>query len=66
MHGSVLSAAQLGVTVALVAWMITGFTRLPGRWMRWRMFCRATTDGSVIVPGLPESMEVNESSLFCR
>jgi hypothetical protein len=22
--------------------MITGFTRLPGRWLRWRMFCRAT------------------------
>ncbi|MFJ8860527.1 hypothetical protein ACIRD8_19095 [Streptomyces sp. NPDC102451] len=22
--------------------MITGFTSLPGRWLRWRMFCRAT------------------------
>lgn len=21
--------------------MITGFTRLPGRWLRWKMFCRA-------------------------
>ncbi|MFI0968328.1 hypothetical protein ACH4S8_44395 [Streptomyces sp. NPDC021080] len=39
MHGSVLSAAQLAVTTALVAWMVTGFTR---RWLRWRMFCRAT------------------------
>lgn len=22
--------------------MITGFTPLPGRWLRWKMFCRAT------------------------
>ncbi|MFC8431909.1 hypothetical protein [Streptomyces sp. NPDC057253] len=22
--------------------MITGFTRLPGRWLRWKMFCQAT------------------------
>ncbi|MGW7362425.1 hypothetical protein ACWGI8_03120 [Streptomyces sp. NPDC054841] len=42
MHVSVLSAAQTTVTAALVAWMITGFTRLPGRWLRWKMFCRAT------------------------
>ncbi|MEE1794551.1 hypothetical protein PUR28_27895 [Streptomyces sp. BE308] len=42
MHVSVLSAAQIAVTAALVAWMITGFTRLPGRWLRWQMFCRAT------------------------
>lgn len=42
MHGSVLSAAQIAVTAALVAWMITGFTPLPGRWLRWKMFCRAT------------------------
>lgn len=42
MHASVLSAAQIAVTLGLVAWMITGFTRLPGRWLRWKMFCRAT------------------------
>ena len=42
MHGSVLSAVQIAVACALVAWMITGFTRLPGRWLRWKMFCRAT------------------------
>ncbi|MBP0932478.1 hypothetical protein J0X20_02335 [Streptomyces sp. KCTC 0041BP] len=40
MPASVLSAAQIAVTVALVAWMISGFTRLPGRWLRWKMFCR--------------------------
>ncbi|HET6857486.1 MAG TPA: hypothetical protein VFH94_10370 [Streptomyces sp.] len=39
---SVLPAAQIAVTLALVTWMITGFTRLPGRWLRWKMFCRAT------------------------
>ncbi|MEU6379516.1 hypothetical protein [Streptomyces sp. NPDC046909] len=37
-----VSAVQIAVTVALVAWMITGFTRVPGRWLRWKMFCRAT------------------------
>ncbi|MGW8782395.1 hypothetical protein ACWGNM_30630 [Streptomyces sp. NPDC055796] len=42
MHGSVLPAVQIAVALALVAWMITGFTRLPGRWLRWKMFCRAT------------------------
>ncbi|WP_406387654.1 hypothetical protein [Streptomyces sp. NBC_00887] len=42
MHESVLPAAQTAVTLALGAWMITGFTRLPGRWLRWKMFCRAT------------------------
>ncbi|WP_371801552.1 hypothetical protein OHA38_43330 (plasmid) [Streptomyces sp. NBC_01732] len=42
MPGSALPAVQLAVTVALAAWMTTGFTRLPGRWMRWKMFCRAT------------------------
>jgi hypothetical protein len=42
MHTSVLSAVQISVTLGLVAWMITGFTPLPGRWLRWRMFCRAT------------------------
>ncbi|MGW2501844.1 hypothetical protein ACWCXL_12130 [Streptomyces sp. NPDC001588] len=41
MH-SVLPAAQLAATVVLIAWMITGFTPLPGRWLRWKMFCRAT------------------------
>ncbi|MGP3749991.1 hypothetical protein [Streptomyces sp. IBSNAI001] len=42
MHMSVLSAVQIAVTLALVGWMITGFTSLPGRWLRWKMFCRAT------------------------
>ncbi|MFF9127120.1 hypothetical protein ACF09J_28215 [Streptomyces sp. NPDC014889] len=42
MHGSVLPAVQAAVTVALVVWMVTGFTPLTGRWMRWKMFCRAT------------------------
>ncbi|MCX4554314.1 MULTISPECIES: hypothetical protein [unclassified Streptomyces] len=43
MHPSfVLPAAQLAVTGALVGWMASAFTRLPGRWFRWKMFCRAT------------------------
>ncbi|MER5199822.1 hypothetical protein ACWD3J_38700 [Streptomyces sp. NPDC002755] len=42
MHTSVLSALQIAVTVTLTGWMITGFTPLPGRWLRWKMFCRAT------------------------
>ncbi|WP_328834587.1 hypothetical protein [Streptomyces europaeiscabiei] len=43
MHApSVLSAVQLTATAALVGWMITGFTPLPGKWLRWKMFCRAT------------------------
>ncbi|MFD4865260.1 hypothetical protein [Streptomyces sp. NPDC058412] len=42
MRLSVLSAVQIAVTLGLVAWMITGFTPLPGRWLRWKMFCRAT------------------------
>ncbi|MEV5432718.1 hypothetical protein [Streptomyces sp. NPDC052701] len=42
MRTSLLSAAQIAITLALVGWMITGFTRLPGRWLRWKMFCRAT------------------------
>ncbi|MEE1797517.1 hypothetical protein PUR57_02250 [Streptomyces sp. JV176] len=42
MHVSVLPAVQISVTAALTMWMITGFTRLPGRWLRWKMFCRAT------------------------
>ncbi|MET8956695.1 hypothetical protein [Streptomyces sp. NPDC004533] len=42
MHESVLSDTQLAITTALAAWMITGFTRLPGRWLRWKMFCQAT------------------------
>ncbi|WP_241834109.1 hypothetical protein [Streptomyces sp. NTK 937] len=41
MPESVLSAVQISVIGALAAWMITGFTPLPGRWLRWRMFCRA-------------------------
>ncbi|WP_331720468.1 hypothetical protein OG851_42625 (plasmid) [Streptomyces sp. NBC_00161] len=42
MHPSVLSAVQTTLTLALMTWMITGFTPLPGRWLRWKMFCRAT------------------------
>ncbi|MFF8035846.1 hypothetical protein [Streptomyces sp. NPDC016626] len=42
MSTSVLSAVQTAITLGLTAWMITGFTRLPGRWLRWKMFCRAT------------------------
>ncbi|MFJ3164323.1 hypothetical protein [Streptomyces kanasensis] len=42
MHASVLPAAQYAATGALTVWMITGFTPLPGRWLRWKMFCRAT------------------------
>ncbi|WP_331727702.1 hypothetical protein [Streptomyces sp. NBC_00158] len=42
MHMSVLPAAQTALTLALALWTATGFTRLPGRWLRWRMFCRAT------------------------
>ncbi|MGA4867179.1 hypothetical protein ACPB9J_31560 [Streptomyces lavendulocolor] len=42
MHVPVLPAVQIAATAALMAWMITGFTRLPGRWLRWKMFCRAT------------------------
>ncbi|MFI9248011.1 hypothetical protein ACIGXF_36870 [Streptomyces sp. NPDC053086] len=42
MRASVLSAVQVAVTIALAAWMTTGFTRLSGRWLRWKMFCRAT------------------------
>ena len=42
MPESMLSDAQIVITVALMAWMITGFTPLPGRWLRWKMFCRAT------------------------
>ncbi|MDH6545212.1 hypothetical protein [Streptomyces sp. SPB4] len=41
MHVSVLSAAQITATLTLVTWMITGFTSRPGRWLRWKMFCRA-------------------------
>ncbi|WP_406511033.1 hypothetical protein OG851_00055 [Streptomyces sp. NBC_00161] len=42
MHETVLPAVQIAVALALVAWMITGFTRLPSRWLRWKMFCHAT------------------------
>ncbi|MEU3795687.1 hypothetical protein [Streptomyces fructofermentans] len=42
MRESVLPAVQIVLTLALLAWMITGFTPLPGRWLRWKMFCRAT------------------------
>lgn len=42
MHVSLPPVAQIATTLALVVWMVTGFTPLPGRWMRWKMFCRAT------------------------
>ncbi|MFC7983586.1 hypothetical protein [Streptomyces sp. NPDC057336] len=42
MRESVLPAAQIMLTLALMAWVITGFTPLPGRWLRWQMFYRAT------------------------
>jgi hypothetical protein len=42
MPAAVLSAAQLTATAALVIWMLTGFTRRPGRWMRYPLFSRAT------------------------
>ncbi|MGW1767592.1 hypothetical protein ACWCQL_26480 [Streptomyces sp. NPDC002073] len=42
MPETVLPAAQIAATLALIAWMITGFTPLPGSWLRWKMFCRAT------------------------
>ncbi|MEU3200875.1 hypothetical protein [Streptomyces sp. NPDC006996] len=42
MPADVLSAAQLAVTAAVVAGMATGFTRRPGRWMRYPLFSRAT------------------------
>ncbi|MFD5728437.1 hypothetical protein ACFWMT_20410 [Streptomyces sp. NPDC058368] len=38
----VLPACRLAATLALTAWMITAFTPRPGRWLRWKMFCRAT------------------------
>jgi hypothetical protein len=37
-----LPALQLAATTALAAWMVLGFTRRPGRWLRWRMFCHGT------------------------
>ncbi|WP_331747750.1 hypothetical protein OG365_41290 (plasmid) [Streptomyces sp. NBC_00853] len=42
MPSAVLSAVQTTLTLALVGWMITGFTPMSGRWLRWKMFCRAT------------------------
>ncbi|MDX3694775.1 hypothetical protein PV726_31470 [Streptomyces europaeiscabiei] len=42
MSAALLCAAQLAGTAALVIWMITGFTRRPGRWMRYPLFSRAT------------------------
>ncbi|MFI1020024.1 hypothetical protein [Streptomyces olivaceus] len=41
MPASALPAVEITFTLALAAWMITGFTRLPGRWLRWKKFCRA-------------------------
>ncbi|MFI1768989.1 hypothetical protein ACH41H_44125 [Streptomyces sp. NPDC020800] len=42
MHSStVLPIIDLVLTATLVAWMATGFTPMPGSWLRWRMFCRA-------------------------
>lgn len=49
MHVSVLSAVQIAVTAAQMAWMISGFTRLPGRWLRWKMSpAAAGTTGSTV------------------
>ncbi|MFJ3310476.1 hypothetical protein ACIPSA_47430 [Streptomyces sp. NPDC086549] len=42
MPAALPTAAQLAATAALMAWMITGFTRRPGRWMRYPLFSRAT------------------------
>ncbi|MGW3957091.1 hypothetical protein ACWEKM_40810 [Streptomyces sp. NPDC004752] len=42
MPATLLSAAQLTATAALLIWMLTGFTRRPGRWMRYPLFSRAT------------------------
>jgi hypothetical protein len=42
MPAALPTAAQLAATAALVAWMVTGFTRRPGRWMRYPLFSRAT------------------------
>ncbi|MFE6892065.1 hypothetical protein [Streptomyces sp. NPDC057694] len=42
MPASLLPPAQIAVTIALAGWMLTRFfTNVPGRWMRWAMFCRA-------------------------
>ncbi|MGW2911261.1 hypothetical protein ACWC9X_12525 [Streptomyces asoensis] len=42
MPASLPRAVQIAATAGLAAWMIIGFTPLPGRWLRWKMFCRAT------------------------
>ncbi len=42
MRESVLPAAQTVLTLALMAWVSTGFTPLPGRWLRRKMLCRST------------------------
>ncbi|MEU9167741.1 hypothetical protein AB0D34_08095 [Streptomyces sp. NPDC048420] len=42
MPAALLTAAQIAATAVLVAWMIAGFTRRPGRWMRYPLFSRAT------------------------
>ncbi|WP_089107892.1 hypothetical protein [Streptomyces hyaluromycini] len=42
MPAALLTAAQFAATAALAAWMTTGFTRRPGRWMRYPLFSRAT------------------------
>lgn len=41
MHHALLQPAQFAVTAALLGWMISSFTPHPGRWLRWKMFCRA-------------------------
>ncbi|MFJ2095526.1 hypothetical protein ACIOEW_40935 [Streptomyces sp. NPDC087901] len=38
----VLPTCQIAATLALTLWMISAFTTRPGRWLRWKMFCRAT------------------------
>ncbi|MET8829595.1 hypothetical protein ABZX40_27635 [Streptomyces sp. NPDC004610] len=42
MPATLLSTAQAAVTAALAAWMVTGFTPRPGRWMRYPLFSRGT------------------------
>ncbi|MFJ3309568.1 hypothetical protein ACIPSA_42350 [Streptomyces sp. NPDC086549] len=42
MPAALLSAAQLALTAALVAWMLCNFTHRPGRWMRYPLFSRGT------------------------
>lgn len=53
-----LPTAQIMITLALVAWMITGFTPLPGRWLQWSMFCRAIVTLTGTKEGRAEQVNV--------